>query len=110
MVSTIKAESSESSPATGFEAAIHSETVKAAAPGKRGNTLSPGSDRETELLSSLLLICGKKPSTASAAEWIAGIISEIDKRISAQINQILHHEAFQTLEGTWRGLHYLVSQ
>ena len=67
-------------------------------------------DRETELLASLLLLCGKKPATVSASEWIAGIIAEIDKRISAQINQILHHDAFQTLEGTWRGLYYLVSQ
>ncbi len=37
-------------------------------------------------------------------------IGEIDKKLSAQLNQILHHEEFQKLEGTWRGLYYLVDQ
>ena len=38
--------------------------------------------------------------------WIA----EIDKKLSAQLNEIMHHPEFQKLEGTWRGLHYLVQQ
>jgi type VI secretion system protein ImpC len=38
--------------------------------------------------------------------WIA----EIDKKLSAQLNEILHEPAFQQLESTWRGLHYLVHQ
>jgi type VI secretion system protein ImpC len=37
-------------------------------------------------------------------------IGEIDKKLSAQLNEIMHAPAFQKLEGTWRGLHYLVSQ
>ena len=37
------------------------------------------------------------------------IIAEIDKRLTEQINQILHHEDYQRLEGAWRGLHHLVS-
>lgn len=37
-------------------------------------------------------------------------INEIDKSLSVQLNEILHHEDFQKLEGTWRGLHYLVHQ
>ena len=37
-------------------------------------------------------------------------ISEIDKKLSAQMDKILHHPDFQRLEGTWRGLHYLVNQ
>jgi type VI secretion system protein ImpC len=37
-------------------------------------------------------------------------ISEIDKKLSAQLNEIMHHPDFQKLEGTWRGLHYLVQQ
>lgn len=39
---------------------------------------------------------------------IAAIIAEIDLKLSAQINLILHHEEFQRLESAWRGLHYLV--
>jgi type VI secretion system protein ImpC len=36
-------------------------------------------------------------------------IGEIDKKLSAQMNEIMHHPDLQRLEGTWRGLHYLVS-
>lgn len=35
-------------------------------------------------------------------------IAAIDQQISKQVNQILHHPKFQKLEGSWRGLHYLV--
>ncbi|MBK7707902.1 MAG: type VI secretion system contractile sheath large subunit [Acidobacteria bacterium] len=35
-------------------------------------------------------------------------IAEIDRIISAQLNVVMHHEEFQKLEGSWRGLHYLV--
>jgi type VI secretion system protein ImpC len=37
-------------------------------------------------------------------------IAEIDRLISAQLNEIIHHEEFQRLEGSWRGLSYLVNQ
>jgi type VI secretion system protein ImpC len=38
--------------------------------------------------------------------WIA----QIDKKLSGQLNEIMHNQEFQRLEGTWRGLHYLVHQ
>ncbi len=37
-------------------------------------------------------------------------ISDIDKLISDQLNEVMHHEEFQKLEGSWRGLHYLVNK
>ncbi len=37
-------------------------------------------------------------------------IAEIDKLISDQLNEVLHHPEFQKLEGTWRGLKYLLDQ
>jgi type VI secretion system protein ImpC len=37
-------------------------------------------------------------------------IKEIDKKLSGQLNEIMHTPEFQKLEGTWRGLHYLVMQ
>lgn len=40
---------------------------------------------------------------------IQAMIAEIDRRLSQQVNEILHHEDFQKLEGSWRGLHFLVS-
>ncbi|KAB8313471.1 type VI secretion system contractile sheath large subunit [Erwinia endophytica] len=39
---------------------------------------------------------------------IAKFIAEIDRKLSEQINLILHHPEFQALESAWRGLHYLV--
>lgn len=36
------------------------------------------------------------------------MIAEIDKRLSAQINEILHAPEFQKLESAWRSLKYLV--
>jgi type VI secretion system protein ImpC len=38
--------------------------------------------------------------------WIA----QLDKKLSLQLNEIMHTPEFQKLEGTWRGLHYLVHQ
>ena len=35
-------------------------------------------------------------------------IAEIDRLITAQMNEIMHNEEFQKLEGSWRGLHHLV--
>jgi type VI secretion system protein ImpC len=40
---------------------------------------------------------------------ISAIIAEIDRKLTEQVNLILHHEDFQKLEGAWRGLHYLVN-
>lgn len=35
-------------------------------------------------------------------------IARIDELLSAELNEIIHHPDFQKLEGSWRGLHYLV--
>jgi type VI secretion system protein ImpC len=37
-------------------------------------------------------------------------IAEIDRKLSAQLDQILHHPKFQELESTWRGLKFLVDR
>ena len=34
-------------------------------------------------------------------------IEELDEMLSLQINEVLHHQEFQTLEATWRGFNYL---
>lgn len=36
--------------------------------------------------------------------------AQIDQKLSEQLNEILHHPDFQKLEGTWRGLKYLIDQ
>lgn len=42
-------------------------------------------------------------------ETIQSYIAELDRKISEQLNLIMHHENFQKLESAWRGLHYLVN-
>ena len=47
-----------------------------------------------------------KDAQRSINAWMA----VIDQKISEQLNHVMHHEDFQKLEGSWRGLHYLVHQ
>jgi len=44
-----------------------------------------------------------------AIKTIEAIKAEIDRKLTEQVNAILHHPDFQKLEGAWRGLHHLVS-
>jgi type VI secretion system protein ImpC len=37
-------------------------------------------------------------------------IAQIDKLLSDQLNEVMHHADFQKLEASWRGLSYLVNQ
>ena len=45
---------------------------------------------------------------ADTEAMINARIAQIDDLISTQLNEVMHHEAFQKLEGTWRGLKYLL--
>src|SRR5215510_3156959 len=38
---------------------------------------------------------------------IKAIIAEIDKKLTDQVDLILHNERFQQVESAWRGLNYL---
>jgi len=44
-----------------------------------------------------------------ALTTINALIAAIDRKLTEQINPILHDESFQELESAWRGLHYLVN-
>src|SRR5260221_2192460 len=46
---------------------------------------------------------------ADVVESINALIAQIDKKLSEQINAIMHHADFQALESAWRGLHFLVN-
>ena len=45
----------------------------------------------------------------SSISSIQAIIARIDEKLTEQVNLVLHHEDFQKLEGSWRGLHYMVN-
>src|SRR5262249_23086295 len=42
-------------------------------------------------------------------ESVNAMIAEIDKKLSQQVNAIIHQADFQALESAWRGLHHLVN-
>lgn len=51
---------------------------------------------------------GMKVGPDTVVSGIKERIAQIDELISAQLNEIMHHPDFQALEGSWRGLQYLV--
>jgi type VI secretion system protein ImpC len=56
------------------------------------------------------------PGTPPAApacnvrDVIKEYVAALDRRLSAQLREVMHHPDFRALESTWRGLHYLVSR
>src|SRR5262252_473581 len=54
------------------------------------------------------LMQGQLVITKDMESGINSRIAEIDRLLSAQLNEIMHAEEFQRLEGSWRGLHHLV--
>ncbi|NOQ34527.1 MAG: type VI secretion system contractile sheath large subunit, partial [Methylococcaceae bacterium] len=75
----------------------------------------PKSDRAKEEVESAVQTLAefvlKDTSVVSddALNSISSIIAEIDKKLTEQVNLVIHHEDFQKLEGAWRGLHYMVN-
>jgi len=75
----------------------------------------PKSDRQKEAVEGAVKTLAEQVLSSAdvvsddAVRTIEAIIAEIDKRLSEQVNQILHAEEFQKIEGAWRGLHHLVN-
>jgi type VI secretion system protein ImpC len=67
-------------------------------------------DRAQELLKTLTAqaLAGEVTFDKNLGATINKAIAAIDAKISKQLNAIMHHENFQKLEGSWRGLNYLV--
>jgi len=53
---------------------------------------------------------GSMTVSKDAEAMINARIAQIDHLVSIQLNEVLHHPDFQKLEGTWRGLKYLMDQ
>jgi type VI secretion system protein ImpC len=74
----------------------------------------PKSDRAKEAIETAVrtlaeqAIAGAKVIPGRVIDTLEGMIAAIDAKLSAQVNEIIHHADFQKLEGSWRGLHHLV--
>ncbi len=67
-------------------------------------------DRVQELMKTLTEEALKGTVTYSKNQTVTfnKAIAAIDQQMSTQLNAVMHHEKFQKLEGSWRGLNHLV--
>ena len=56
------------------------------------------------------LVRTAEPGEKIHASRIDRLIADIDARVSAQLDEILHHREFQALESSWRSLKFLVER
>ncbi|MGA2850188.1 MAG: type VI secretion system contractile sheath large subunit [Terracidiphilus sp.] len=76
--------------------------------GKDTQAQERGKDMVKEFVNQVLE--GKMTLSRDAEASIGVRIAEIDRLISLQLNEVLHHPAFQKLEATWRGIKHLLDQ
>jgi len=75
----------------------------------------PKGDRAQEAIETAVQTLAEQALAATALvsddalASIEAMVAAIDKKLSEQVNLILHHADFQQLEGAWRGLHYMVN-
>jgi type VI secretion system protein ImpC len=66
-----------------------------------------------KLVQNLALAATERSGTATisgnAVKSIKNLIAGIDALLTAQMNEIMHAPEVREIEGTWRGLHYLVN-
>src|ERR1035438_9668879 len=65
-----------------------------------------GKDMVKEFINQVLE--GHMTLTRDAEATIGARIEDIDRLISLQLNEVLHHPSFQKLEATWTGIRHLV--
>ena len=67
-------------------------------------------DHAQELVKTLVeqALSGTVTFDKNLTRTIDSAVAAIDRKLSDQLNAIMHHPKFSALEGTWRGLHYLV--
>jgi type VI secretion system protein ImpC len=54
-------------------------------------------------------LAGTNLITSDVLGTIQSLIAALDKKLTEQVNLIMHTEEFQKVESAWRGLHYLVN-
>ena len=75
--------------------------------GRDAATKERGKDMIKQFVSEVL--AGSITMARDTEAMINARIAQIDHLLSLQLNEIVHHPDFQKLEGTWRGLRYVLS-
>lgn len=76
--------------------------------GREGAARERGRDMVKEFVAQVLE--GEMKLSRDADATINARVAQIDHLISLQLNEILHHPAFQKLEASWRGIKYMMDQ
>src|SRR5258708_5878652 len=56
------------------------------------------------------LVAPKREGEKVDKAFVDALIAEIDQKLSRQIDEIMHHPAFQKMESAWRGLKFLIDR
>ena len=90
------------------EGGLLDQIVSAGRFGKDATAVDRGRDMVQQFVREVLQ--GSMALGPDTEAMINARIAQIDRLISAQLNEVLHHPEFQKLEGSWRGLKYLLDQ
>jgi type VI secretion system protein ImpC len=93
---------------TDAELSLLDQIVEQGKMGKDAEAKSKGKDLVKRFVSEVLE--GAITINRDTETMINARIAQIDHLLSLQLNEILHHAEFQKLEGSWRGLQYLMKQ
>jgi type VI secretion system protein ImpC len=91
-----------------LEKGLLDQIVEEGRMGKDEGAKERGKDLVKEFVAQVL--DGSMTVSKDAETMINQRIAQIDHLLSIQVNEILHHESFQKLEASWRGLKYMLDQ
>ncbi len=100
--------SGQSAGAKTTESSLLDQIVDQGRFGKEQVARERGRDMVKEFVAQVLE--GEMKLSRDADATINARVAQIDHLISLQLNEILHHPAFQKLEGSWRGIKYMMDQ
>jgi type VI secretion system protein ImpC len=98
----------QSADAKTTESSLLDQIVEQGRVGKESVARERGRDMVKEFVAQVLE--GEMKLSRDADATINARVAQIDHLISLQLNEILHHPAFQKLEGSWRGIKYMMDQ
>ncbi len=103
-----EAQKAAASVTTDAELSLLDQIVEQGKMGKDAESKGKGKDLVKRFVSEVLE--GSITINRDTETMINARIAQIDHLLSLQLNEILHHPEFQRLEGSWRGLQYLLKQ
>src|SRR6266481_3501182 len=95
-------------PAEQQELGLLDQIVEQGRLGKDPAARERGKNLVKEFVSQVLQ--GEMTVSRDTESMINARIAQIDHLLSIQLNEILHHPQFQKLEGSWRGLKFMLDQ